>query len=74
MVAIRLLVKCDLALETIESGLNVAAPGKLTKYQYYRAVFLDYQDIIKEQKYVLTLMADVSDETKQQVLNRYLAE
>ena len=47
MVAIRLLVKCDLALETIESGLNVAAPG--TKYQYYRAVFLDYQDIIQEQ-------------------------
>ncbi len=27
MVAIRLLVKCDLALETIESGLNVATPG-----------------------------------------------
>ncbi len=50
------------------SGLKVAAPG--TKYQYYRAVFLDYQDIIQEQKYVLTLMADVSDETKQQVLNQ----
>jgi hypothetical protein len=68
MVAIRLLVKCDLALETIESGLNVAAPG--TKYQYYRAVFLDYQDIIQEQKDVLKLMADVSDETTQQAFNQ----
>ena len=68
MVAIRLLVKCDLALETIESGLNVAAPG--TKYQYYRAVFLDYQEIIQEQKDVLTLMADVSDETTQQAFNQ----
>ena len=68
MVAIRLLVKCDLALEAIESGLNVAAHG--TKYQYYRAVFLDYQDIIQEQKDVLTLMADVSDETTQQALNQ----
>jgi hypothetical protein len=75
MVAIRLLVKCDLALETIESGLNVAAPG--TKYQYYRAVFLDYEDIIQEQKRVLTLMTDVSDETKQQAFNQlddYLPE
>jgi hypothetical protein len=48
MVAIRLLVKCDLALETIESGLDVATPG--SKYHYYRAVFLDYQDIIEDQK------------------------
>jgi hypothetical protein len=38
LVAIRLLVKCDLALETIESGFNVATPG--SKYQYYRAVFV----------------------------------
>ncbi len=38
LVAIRLLVKCDLVLETIESGFNVATPG--SKYQYYRAVFL----------------------------------
>ncbi len=54
MVAIRLLVNCDLALETIESGLNVATPG--SKYQYYRAVFQDYEDIILDQKRALELM------------------
>ena len=37
MVAIRLLVKCELTLENIESALNIASPG--SKYQYYRAVF-----------------------------------
>ncbi len=68
MVAIRLLVKCDLALETIESGLNVATPG--SKYQYYRAVFCDYEDVILDQKRVLELMTDISDETKQQALNQ----
>ncbi len=67
MVAIRLLVKCDLALETIESGLNVAAPG--SKYQYYRAVFLDYEDIILDQKRALELMTNVPDETRQQAMN-----
>ncbi len=39
MVAIRLLTH-----ENIESALNIASPG--SKYQYYRAVFLDYVDII----------------------------
>ena len=34
MVAIRLLVKCELTLENIESALNIASPG--SKYQYYR--------------------------------------
>jgi hypothetical protein len=67
MVAIRLLVKCDLALETIESGLNVATPG--SKYQYYRAIFLDYEDIILEQKQVLETLTNVPDEIIQQVLN-----
>jgi hypothetical protein len=67
MVAIRLLVKCDLALETIESGLNVATPG--SKYQYYRAVFLDYEDIILEQKQVLETLTKVPDEIRQQALN-----
>ncbi len=68
MVAIRLLVKCDLTLENIESALDIAAPG--SKYQYYRAVFCDYEDIILDQKRVLELMTDVSDETKQQALNQ----
>jgi hypothetical protein len=68
MVAIRLIVKCDLTLETIESGLKIATSG--SKYQYYRAVFCDYEDIILDQKRVLTLMADVSDEAKQQALNQ----
>ena len=75
MVAIRLLVKCELTLETIESGLQIATSG--SKYQYYRAVFLDYEDIIQDQKRALELMTNVSDETKQQTLNQlddYLPE
>ncbi len=68
MVAIRLLVKFDLTLETIESGLQIATSG--SKYLYYRAVFCDYEDIILHQKRVLTLMTDVSDETKHQALNQ----
>jgi hypothetical protein len=68
MVAIRLLVKCELTLETIESGLQIATSG--SKYQYYRAVFLDYEDIIQDQKRALELMTNVSDETKQQALNQ----
>ncbi len=68
MVAIRLIVKCDLTLENIENTLNIATPG--SKYQYYRAVFCDYEDIILDQKRALTLMTDVSDEAKQQALNQ----
>ncbi len=67
IVAIRLIVKCDLTLETIESGLNVATPG--SKYHYYREVFLDYEDIILDQKRALKLMTNVPDETRQQALN-----
>jgi hypothetical protein len=66
MVAIHLLVKCDLALKTIKSGLNVATPG--SKYHYYRAVFLNYEDIILDQKRALELMTNVADETRQQAL------
>jgi hypothetical protein len=68
MVAIRLLVKCDTALETIENGLNIALPG--SKYQYYRAVFKDYEDIILDQKRILENLTDVPDETRQQALNQ----
>ena len=68
MVAIRLMVKCEMTLENIESALDIAAPG--SKYQYYRAVFCDYEDIILDQKRVLELMTNVSDETKQQALNQ----
>jgi hypothetical protein len=50
MVAIRLLIKCDTALETIENGLTIALPG--SKFQYYRAVFTDHEDIILEQEQV----------------------
>ena len=67
MVAIRLLVKCDMTLENIESALNIATPG--SKYQYYRAVFLDYEDIILDQKRALEMMAAVPDEIRQQALN-----
>jgi hypothetical protein len=51
--AIRLIVKCDMILENIESVLDIAAPG--SKYQYYRAVFLDHQDIILDQKRALDI-------------------
>jgi hypothetical protein len=54
-------------LETIESGLNVATPG--SKYQYYRAVFLDYKDNILEQKQVQETLTNVTDEIRQQALN-----
>ncbi len=67
MVAIRLLMKCDLTLENIESALNIATPG--SKYQYYRAVFLDYEDIILDQKRALEMVTSVPDEVGQQALN-----
>jgi hypothetical protein len=67
MVAIRLIVKCDMTLENIESALDIAAPG--SKYQYYRAVFLDYQDIILDQKRAPDMMTNVPDEVRQQALN-----
>jgi hypothetical protein len=69
MVAIRPMVKCDLTLENIESALNIATPGSTSKYQYYRAVFLDYEDIILDQKRALEMMTDVPDEVRQQALN-----
>ncbi len=59
MVAIRLLVKCDTALETIETGLNIALPGSK-----------DYEDIILDQKRILENLTDVPDETRQQALNQ----
>jgi hypothetical protein len=68
MVAIRLIVKCDMTLENIESALDIAAPGS-SKYQYYRAVFLDYQDIILDQKRALNMTTNVPDEVRQQALN-----
>jgi hypothetical protein len=67
MVAIRLIVKCDLTLENIESALNIATPG--SNYQYYRDVFLDYEDITLDQKRALEMMTEVPDEVRQQALN-----
>ena len=43
------------------------SPG--SKYQYYRAVFLDYEDIILDQKRAIELMTAVPDEVRQQALN-----
>ena len=60
-------MKCDLTLENIESALNIATPG--SKYQSYRAVFLDYEDIILDQKRALEMMTNVPDEIRQQSLN-----
>jgi hypothetical protein len=57
MVAIRLIVKCGLTLENIECD------------QYCRAAFLDYEDIILDQKRALEMMTDVTDEVRQQALN-----
>jgi len=44
ILAIRLLVKCVMTLETIERGLNVTLPG--SEYKYYREFFRDYEDVI----------------------------
>ncbi len=46
--AIRLLVQCETALETNEAGLQIALPG--TKFQYYRPVFKDFEDILQRLK------------------------
>jgi hypothetical protein len=69
MVVIRLLVKCDIALETIETGLTIALPG--SKYQYYRApVFKGYEDITKRHQRILQHLTNVPDEIRQQALNQ----
>ncbi len=71
MVAIRLLIKCSIALETIENGLNIALPG--SKFQNCRAAFKDclkdYEDIILDQKRALEMITNIPDETRQQALN-----
>jgi hypothetical protein len=67
MVAIRFLVKCGTALETIENGLNITLSG--SKFQYYRAVFKDYEDIFLEQKQFLETLTNVPDKIRQQALN-----
>jgi hypothetical protein len=66
--AIRLLVQCDIALETTETGIQIALPG--TKFQYYRPVFKDFEDVLQRLKTRLLSLTNVSDELRQMALNQ----
>ncbi len=59
--AIRLLVRCNTALETTQNGLQIALPG--SKFQYYRPVFKDYEEILQRHKTLLIDITNVPDET-----------
>ncbi len=68
MRAIRLLVRCETALETTQNGLQIALPG--SKFQYYRPVFKDYEEILQRHKTLLIDITNVPDETRQMALNQ----
>ena len=65
---IRLLVHCENALETTAHGLKLAQPG--TKFQYYRPVFQDFEDVLNALKTRLLCIANVSDDIRQAALNQ----
>ena len=65
---IRLLVHCENALETTAHGLQIAQPG--TKFQYYRPVFQDFEDVLTALKTRLLCIANVPDEIRQAALNQ----
>ena len=65
---IRLLVHCENALETTAHGLQLAQPG--TKFQYYRPVFQDFEDVLNALKTRLLCIANVPDEIRQAALNQ----
>jgi hypothetical protein len=66
--AIRLLVRCDTALETTQTSLQITLPG--SKFQYYRPVFNDYEEILQRHRTLLIGITNVSDETRQMALNQ----
>ncbi len=66
--AIRLLVRCDTAIETTQNGLQITLPG--SKFQYYRPVFKDYEEILQRHRALLIGITNVSDETRQMALNK----
>jgi hypothetical protein len=68
MRAIRLLAQCETALETTETGLQIALPG--SKFQYYRPVFKDFEDTLQRLKTRLLSFTNVSDEIRQMALNQ----
>ncbi len=68
MRAIRLLAQCETALETTETGLQIALPG--SKFQYYRPVFKDFEDILQRLKTRLLSFTNVPDEVRQMALNQ----
>jgi hypothetical protein len=68
MRAIRLLVQCETALEKTETGLQIALPG--SKFQYYRPVFKDFEDILQRLKTRLLSFTNVPDEVRQMALNQ----
>ncbi len=66
---IRLLVHCENALETTATGLQIAfLPG--TKFQYYRPVFQDFEDVLQRLKTRLLSIANVPDDLRQAALNQ----
>ncbi len=68
MKAIRLLVQCETALKTTDTGLQIALPG--SKFQYYRPVLKDFEDILQRLKTRLLSYTDVPDEVRQMALNQ----
>jgi hypothetical protein len=68
MRAIRLLVQCKIALETTETGLQIALPG--SKFQYYRPVFKGFEDILQRLKTRLLSLTNAPDEVGQRALNQ----
>ncbi len=66
--AIRLLAQCETALETTETDLQRALPG--SKFQYYRPVFKDFEDILQRLKTRLLSFTNVPDEVRQMALNQ----
>ncbi len=67
--AIRLLVRCDTAIETTQNGLQITLPPG-SKFQYYRPVFKDYEEILQRHRTLLIGITNVSDETRQMTLNQ----
>jgi hypothetical protein len=67
MRAIRLLDQCETALETTETGIQIALPG--SKFQYYRPVFKDFEEILQRLKTRLLALTNTTDETRQMALN-----
>ncbi len=54
--------------ETTDTGLQIALPG--SKFQYYRPVFKDFEDILQRLKTRLLSFTDAPNEVRQMALNQ----